>query len=124
MRRLLLTVVLLALVVGLAACTPWGRSLFNKYDSAVQTADDATNYRTRKRVEDTCRSMIASYESDRQTWLQYKDSRVPEERSWASSAKIRANKTAISYNEYVLKNKFVWAGNVPEDVRETLPILD
>jgi hypothetical protein len=36
----------------------------------------------------------------------------------------RANKTAASYNEYVLKNSFVWNGNVPADIRTSLPYLD
>ena len=124
MKRLIAAILLIALAVTLTACTPWGRALFNKYDNAVQQADDATNYRTRKQVEDTCRSMIAFYESDRQTWLQYKDSQIQEERSWASSAKMRANKTAISYNEFILKNKHVWAKNVPEDIRDALQILE
>jgi len=37
---------------------------------------------------------------------------------------MRANKTAASYNEYVLKNSFVWNGNVPADIRTSLPYLD
>ena len=44
--------------------------------------------------------------------------------SWAEQAKMRANKTAASYNEYVLKNSFVWNGNVPADIRTSLSYLD
>lgn len=47
-----------------------------------------------------------------------------EKLSWAEQAKMRANKTAASYNEYVLKNSFVWNGNVPADIRTSLPYLD
>lgn len=124
MKRLIAAILLIVLAVTMTACTPWGRALFNEYDNAVQNADDATNYKKRKQVEDTCRSMIASYESDRQIWLQFRDSEASEERSWASSAKMRANKTAISYNEYILKNKHVWAKNVPEDIRDALQIIE
>ena len=124
MKRLIAWIILIALIVVLTACTPLGRALFNKYDSAVQKADDATNYKTRKHVEDTCRSMIASYESDKLTWMQYQVSELPEERQWAANAKMRANKTAVSYNEFILKNKYVWAGNVPSDIRQTLQILE
>lgn len=37
---------------------------------------------------------------------------------------MRANKTAASYNEYVLKNSFIWNGNIPTDIRVSLPFLD
>lgn len=73
---------------------------------AVQKADDATAYNSRKLVEDTCRAMIASYTSDSLIYQQYKDSNNEEKLSWAEQAKMRANKTAASYNEYVLKKLF------------------
>ena len=68
--------------------------------------------------------MIASYESDRLTYEQYKDSDSEEKQSWAEQAKMRANKTASSYNNYVLENSFVWQGNVPSDIRGRLPYLE
>lgn len=91
---------------------------------AVQKADDATAYSTRKQVEDTCRAMMTSYTSDSLIYQQYKDSENAEKLSWAEQAKMRANKTAASYNEYVLKSSFVWNGNVPADIRTSLPYLD
>lgn len=36
---------------------------------------------------------------------------------------MRANKTAASYNEYILKNSYVWDGNIPQDIKESLPYL-
>lgn len=114
-----------ALVVfGIAYITPGGRAAINTYFFGVQKADDATNYETRKQVEDSCRAMISSYETDKLTYEQYKDSDNEEKQSWAEQAKMRANKTANSYNEYVLKNSFVWSGNVPADIRDELPIID
>lgn len=46
------------------------------------------------------------------------------ERTWAAQAKMRANKTASSYNNYILQNNFVWKNNIPEDIRTTLDIIE
>lgn len=106
------------------AVTPAGRAVWNSWFYTVQKVDDATNYNTKKKVEDTCRSMIASYNSDRLTYEQYKDSDNPERQSWAEQAKMRANKTASSYNEFILKNSYVWSGNVPSDILSELEYID
>ena len=37
---------------------------------------------------------------------------------------MRANKTANSYNEYILKNSFVWSENIPSDIRSELDIVE
>jgi hypothetical protein len=95
----------------------------NKVNYVGQKIDDATRYETIKEVEDTCRTMIASYEADKLTWEQYKDSDSEEKQSWAEQAKMRANKTASTYNNYILKNSFVWEGNVPDDIRSELEVL-
>ena len=96
----------------------------NKVEFVDRKIDDATNYETIKKVEDTCRSMIASYESDKLTYEQYKDSTNEEKQSWAEQAKMRANTTASNYNNYILKNSFVWNGNVPSDIKIELPYLE
>lgn len=115
------------IVIGLClffGATPSGKSVWNNWLHAVQKADDATNYETRKKVEDTCRSMIASYNSDKLTYEQYKDSDNEEKQSWAGQAKMRANKTATSYNEYILKNSYVWEDNIPSDIDYKLPLIE
>ncbi len=104
--------------------TPTGKAMWNNWFHAVQKADDDTNYKTRKKVEDTCRSMIASYNSDKLTYEQYKDSDNEEKQSWAEQAKMRANKTASSYNNYILKNSYVWENNVPNDIDYQLDFLE
>lgn len=103
---------------------PGVRETVNKNQHAVQKADDATNYKTLKKVEDTCRAMVASYEADKRMWLQYKDSDSDEQRGWAANAMLRANRTAATYNTYILENSFVWADNVPEDIDMKLPYLE
>ena len=113
---------LFALVLIIAA--PFTLKACNEYNYNLQKIDDATNYQTIKKVEDTCRSMISSYNSDRLVYEQYKDSESEEKQSWAEQAKMRANKTASTYNEYILKNSFVWEGNVPSDIKEELQYID
>lgn len=118
--------VLLALALCFAAwagCTPAGRAAWNLWFGHVQKVDDATNYETRKKVEDTCRAMVSSYEADRLTWEQYKDSDSEEKQGWAEQAKMRANKTAATYNNFILENSYVWSGNVPDDIKEELEYL-
>ena len=129
MSRNLVTIVVVALVALLIGAiiffcfTPAGRSIWNEYQHDLEKADE-NQYETRKQVEDTARSMIASYESDVLIYNQYKDSDNEEKQSWAEQAKIRANKTAVSYNEYILKNSYVWEDNIPSDIDIQLPILE
>lgn len=104
--------------------TPLGRAAWNSWFYGVQKVDDATNYETRKKVEDSCRAMVASYEADKLTWEQYKDSDNDEEVSWANQAKMRANRTAANYNNYVLKNSYVWEGNIPVDILTALAAIE
>lgn len=106
------------------SATPAGVATWNNWWHGVQKADDATNYEALKKVEDTCRSMISSYESDKLVYEQYNGSDNPEKQSWAEQAKMRANKTAVEYNNYILKNTYVWKGNIPADIYMTLDVID
>lgn len=120
-------IVLIVALIGLPiffGATPTGKAMWNNWFHAVQKADDATNYETLKRVEDTCRAMIASYNADKLTYEQYKDSDNEEKQSWAEQAKMRANKTASTYNNYILENEYVWKGNVPSDIYHKLDYID
>ena len=119
----IITVIVLVLVLFFA-CTPSGKATWNTWWHGVQVADDNTNYETLKTVEDTCRSYIASYTSDKLIYEQNKDSADEGMRMYAENAKIRANKTASVYNNYILKNEYVWRGNVPNDIARTLPYID
>lgn len=102
----------------------WFKTWFkNKVEWVDQKIEDRTSYDTMKKVEDTCRSMIASYKTDKATYDMYKESYNPEKQSWAEQAKMRANKTANTYNEYILKNSYVWEGNIPEDIDRSLQII-
>ena len=118
---------IVAVCIGLVlffAVNPLGVMSWNSWFGLVQKADDATNYETLKQIEDTCRSMIASYEADRLTYEQYKNSEDDEQQSWAEQAKTRANRTASTYNNYILENSYVWSGNVPNDIDSELDYLE
>ena len=120
-------VILLILIIALPIyfrATPSGKAMWNNWFHEVQKVEDDTNYKTLKKVEDTCRSMITSYEADKLTYEQYRDSDNEEKQSWAEQAKMRANKTASSYNNYILKNSYVWKNNVPADIYLELQIIE
>ena len=122
----ILTIFIIIVTVGLSlffGVTPTGRAIWNSWFHAVQVADDNTNYTTRKKVEDTCRAMISSYNSDKLIYEQYKDSNNEEKQSWAEQAKMRANKTASTYNNYIVKNNYVWKNNVPNDIYMNLSFI-
>ena len=119
-RSLCLIVVLMAM---LCSCTPAITAAFNGWIYGIHKADDATNYNTLKEVEDTCRAMIASYTADKLMYEQYINSDDEEKQSWAYSAMSRANRTATQYNEYILKNSYVWSNAVPNDIKTTLEYI-
>ena len=129
MNKFLAVIVTIILIVVVGSSVffgviPTGKAIWNNWFHAVQKADDDTNYKTKKKVEDTCRAMIASYNSDKLTYEQYRDSDSEEKQSWAERAKMRANKTASTYNNYILKNEYIWKGNVPSDIYMTLPYIE
>lgn len=111
------------LFLGYIAFFPGGRALINSYDNMMKKVDDRTTYETRKKVEDTARASIASYKTDKATYDMYKDSTDKEKQSWAEQAKMRANKTANIFNEYMRKNSYVFEGNIPSDIDYQLEIL-
>ena len=104
--------------------TPVARGARNVQQYAVSKVDEATRYELHKKVEDTCRSMISSYEADKLVYEQYRDSDNEEKQGWADQAKMRANKTASTYNNYILENSFVWVANVPGDIKSELPVIE
>ena len=129
MNKFLAVIVTIILIVVVGSSVffgviPTGKAIWNNWFHAVQKVDDDTNYKTKKKVEDTCRAMIASYNSDKLTYEQYKNSDNEEKQGWAEQAKMRANKTASTYNNYILKNEYVWKGNVPSDIYMTLPYIE
>lgn len=128
MKKFFIVVLCVLLAIGISACnlaSRWFNTGFgNIVDHVDQKIDDATNYDTRKEVEDSCRAMVSSYEADKLTWEQYNGSDNSEQQSWADQAKMRANRTASTYNNYILKNSYVWNGNIPSDIMSKLEYIE
>lgn len=98
-----------------------GLGLFNqKVNYIYQKSIDNVSYERLKKVEDTARAMIATYKSDKLTYEAYKNT----DTELATQAKIRTNRTAVAYNEYILKNSFQWKGNIPNDIYNQLEIIE
>ena len=114
----------LALGAGIFfGATPAGRRIITGYHSDMEKAGENT-YANKKTVEDTCRAYIASYKADKLGYEQYKNSEDEYYRNLAQSYKMRANQTAATYNEYFLKNSYVWKGNIPSDIVSSLPYIE
>lgn len=92
-RILIIIGAFLLLAILFFTCIPSGKAAWNNWFFQVQKADDATNYETIKKVEDTCRAMQATYEADRLTYEQFKDSDNPVIR--ALLARPRFERTAL-----------------------------
>lgn len=116
--------IVIAVIALIFILGPILRAVRNNYEYRLQKVDEATDYQTLKNVEDSCRAMIASYEADKLIFEQYKDSENEEKQSWGEQAKIRANRTAATYNEYVRKNSYVWKDNIPADIDEKLEYIE
>ena len=118
-------IIALMIITVIGVFAGWFDTWFtNKVEWVDRKIEDRTSYDTRKKVEDTCRSMIASYKTDTAIYEQYKNSDNEEKQGWAEQAKMRANKTANSYNEYILKNTYIFEGNIPEDIEKELNIIN
>ena len=123
-RSMLATACIIAVAIIVIVFAPDIRRGINNWRHDIQKADDATDYETLKKVEDTCRAYIASYEADKVTYETMKDATDEVSIETARSAKIRANRTAATYNSYYLKNSYVWRDNVPVDIKTKLPVIE
>ena len=85
--------VIAAIVVLFFGATAIGRTVWNTYWHDVEKADENTSYETRKKVEDTARAYISSYNADVDIYNTYCDSEDENMRSYANSARIRAIQT-------------------------------
>lgn len=122
-KIVVITVIAVLAVVAVLffGLTAPGREIWNNYTHGLHKADEVS-YETRKTVEDTARSYISSYNADVAIYQSYKNSEDENMKQYAETAKIRAIRTATTYNEYILKNSYVWQNNVPADIYKTLDV--
>lgn len=123
MKQIVSILTAIIIVLGLWVFAPQIRGVVNQKNYEVRKVDEKTSYKIKKEVEDTARSMVSSYNTDKLAYEQYKTSDNKEHQSWAQSYKQRANSTATKYNEYILKNSYVFEGNIPADILQNLEVL-
>lgn len=123
MKRIGLILLILVLIIVGFLTKPWNVFVHNKYEGLIKEVDSATNWETLHEVEDSCRAMMSNYQADVLTYQQYCNSEIAEQRSWAEQARMRANRTAAQYNEYILKNNYVWKYGIPDDIEHELPYI-
>ena len=123
MKRIGLILLVLVLIIIGFLTKPWSVFVHNKYEGLIKEVDSATNWETLHEVEDSCRAMMSNYQADVLTYQQYCNSEIAEHRSWAEQARMRANRTAAQYNEYILKNNYVWNYGIPDDIEQELPYI-
>ncbi len=104
--------------------TSAGKTAWNNWQASIQEANEKSEYEKRKKVEETCRSMIASYQQDVMTYEAFKDNEDEYYRSIAMEARTRANQTAKEYNEYIEKNKDVLKEDWPADISDCLIYIE
>lgn len=121
MKKVILLIVALFIILAVSGLV--FRVVSNNVDYAEHKIDEYTKYELLRQVEDTCRAMMANYTADKLIYEQYKDSDDKEKQGWGEQAKMRANRTAATYNEYILKNSYLWGANVPSDIKESLDYI-
>jgi hypothetical protein len=121
----ILATVVVVLILSITY-VPSIRLAFNEYVFRLERIDQETDYENRKMVEDTARSMISNYEFAVSEYNTYKDyCGVDEDKCQrALDAKTSANKTATTYNNYILKNKYLWKDNLPSDIYYELELVE
>lgn len=124
---LIISGILLAVIIVVSLylnLTPSGRTLINSWKAGLKKADDNSLYETQKYVEDTARAMIATYKRNKLEYdsaiKTFKETGDEYYRQIADGYRQQANNTATTYNEYLLKNSYIWKGNIPSDIYMTL----
>ena len=87
------------IICGLSttACNPFLgiNSWFNKIDYELEKQNDRQRYDRLKKVEDTARAMVSSYESDKQIYLSMKDEK--HKHFWDGSKAFEKRQTIEAY---------------------------
>lgn len=122
-KDILIWVLLILLVASIPTLLIRNHRNYIKWQEEWMTISE-DSYANKKTVEDTCRAYIASYEADCITYMSLRDSASEIDLETANAAKLRANRTAATYNEYYLKNNYIWREHVPDDIAERLDYLE
>ena len=119
-----LGLMLLFLTILVWLCiTPKGIETANEYEATLKDVDYNTDYDSVRKIEETLRSYVASYEADRIIYEINKDIDNKESIALANAARSRANRTAATYNQFYLKNSYIWNDNIPDDIKPELEYI-
>lgn len=125
MKKCAVILVLILLLISLCSCEASGSR-----QDVMNTSDLANRLQENQPTPNDIEYSLERYNLIRRTyWVNGMRERAVNlpcevERTWAAQAKMRANKTASSYNNYILQNNFVWKDNIPKDIRTTLDIIE
>lgn len=94
-------------------------------DFGAVTSNGINEYVRKNKMEIAALIPILEIEDDgEQSNIDNKFGGNEEKQGWAEQAKMRANKTASSYNNYILKNNYVWKDGVPNDIYMELSYIE
>ncbi len=118
-------------VVALVFLTFFGfayHKLSAEVDYKHDRIEEQTSYDNRKQVEDTARATIVNYNNYVDEYNIFKeycedDNYNDGKCTRADNSRASANKAANSYNENIQKNKYLFEGNLPTDIPETLATI-
>ena len=116
MKKVLIWVSICAVVLAIPLYfhfVPNGITTWSKWTAKSANQDMAE---TKTEVEKNCRTWIADYETQTLMYEQYRESSNADQQVLASAAKQKANEIADKYNDYFLRNKYVWDKNIPSDI--------
>lgn len=125
MKKYAVILVLILLLISLCSCEESGSR-----QDVMNTSNLANRLQENQPTPNDIEYSLERYNLIRRTyWVNGMRERAVSlpcevEHTWAAQAKMRANKTASSYNNYILQNNFIWKNNIPEDIRTTLNIIE
>lgn len=119
----ILSILILFSILFWIIATPDGIKIANEYTAQLEDAEYNTDYNTVREIEETLRSYIASYEADKIIYETNKDNTDKESIVLANAAKSRVNRTAATYNQFYLKNSYIWKSNIPDDISSELEYI-
>jgi hypothetical protein len=120
-------VAFLVISFSVAYMIPTSRIWIKEYIFKIEYIDHQVDYDTRKMVEDTARATIVNYTNYVNTYntymVLYEQDQNINTYNYAIQAFTAANNQANIYNLYIQQNRFLWEGNLPPDIPETLEVI-
>lgn len=123
--RIGLRILLLGFLIGMVifSNSPESVEIKNEIEKDMINAEMETDYPTYLQAEKDLRSFLASYESDKITYISNKDNADNVSQQLANAAKTRANRTVATYNQ-LLKQTLYQKVTLPDDLKNELEYIE